>query len=75
MHGNDTYANFSRFIGVDMTRFPDRAYKSDIASKILVFGMKNGSFTGKKLSDYFNSTKSDFAGARNIIIRNDLIKN
>lgn len=31
------------------------------------YGMKNGIFTGKKLSDYINDKKTDFVGARRII--------
>jgi len=29
--------------------------------------MANGSYTGKKLSDYINDQKCDFAGARRIV--------
>jgi hypothetical protein len=29
--------------------------------------MKNGTFTGKKLDDYINNTKTDFKNARRII--------
>jgi putative chitinase len=31
------------------------------------YGMRNGSFTGKKLSDYINQNKCDYSNARRII--------
>ena len=37
------------------------------ATKILFFGMTEGWFTGKKLSDYFNTTTEDWKNARKII--------
>ena len=43
------------------------AEKPEIASRILVQGMKEGSFTGKKLSDYIGGGKQDFEGARRIV--------
>ena len=37
------------------------------AVKIMVQGMKDGWFTGKKLSDYINQSQKDYVGARRII--------
>ncbi|MDI1256291.1 MAG: hypothetical protein PSV16_09320 [Flavobacterium sp.] len=37
------------------------------ATKILFFGMMEGWFTGKKLSNYFNATTEDWKNARRII--------
>ncbi|MET0529214.1 MAG: hypothetical protein ABW003_12925, partial [Microvirga sp.] len=42
-----------------------------IATRILFTGMADGWFTGKKLSDYFNSSKDDPVNARQIINGND----
>ncbi|MEP7454312.1 carboxypeptidase [Phyllobacterium sp. SB3] len=46
---------------------PDKALEPELAAYILVDGMKNGIFTGKKLSDYITLQKSDFVGARPIV--------
>lgn len=37
------------------------------AVEILIDGMINGRFTGKKLADYFSATATDWVGARKII--------
>ena len=50
-----------------MVNNPDLALKPEIAVLILVIGMKDGKFTGRDLSDYFTSTKSDYYNARKII--------
>ena len=46
---------------------PDRAKDPATAAKILVGGMRMGTFTGKKLDDYINGSKTDFVGARRIV--------
>lgn len=52
---------------VDLVKNPELAMRLDIASFILFDGMIYGIFTGKKLSDYFNETKTDWMNARRII--------
>ena len=37
------------------------------AYRIMSFGMRNGSFTGKKLANYINNNGCDYVGARRII--------
>jgi len=61
------YQVMSRITGVDLVNKPDRAMDLPIATKILFYGMFNGSFTGKKLGDYFSPVKEDWVGARRII--------
>lgn len=51
----------------DLASNPDKAMDVDVAIKILFVGMKAGSFTGKKFSDYFYGTTSDWKNARRII--------
>lgn len=46
---------------------PELALEVEPAMWICFEGMKNGWFTGKKLSDYFNDDKSDSKNARRII--------
>ena len=47
-----------------MVNRPERAKEFSIAAKILVQGMRDGTFTGKKLSDYLGD---DFFNARRIV--------
>ncbi len=54
-------------INVDLVANPDLAMRPDVAAFILFEGMIDGVFTGKKLSDYFNASKTDWIGARRII--------
>ena len=63
----ENYEKFGKLLDVDLVNNPDLALNYDIAIKILVIGMKDGLFTGKKLRDYFNEEKSDFVVARRII--------
>lgn len=50
---------------------PDLALRPDVAAAIMVEGMTNGWFTGKRLSDYFDmhgvGTREGFKGSRRII--------
>lgn len=51
----------------ELIRNPDLALKDDIAAQIMLFGMTEGWFTGRKLSDYFSETTSAWGDARRII--------
>lgn len=53
--------------GVDLVKSPDLALQSRIALPILFGGMMAGTFTSKKLSDYFNKKREDWVGARAIV--------
>lgn len=61
------YATMSSIVGDDLVNHPDKAMELPIATKILFHGMLHGSFTGKKLSDYFNNLTTDWYKARKII--------
>jgi len=63
----NNYRKMSEFLGVDLVNNPDLALNPTYAAQILVYGMYNGSFTGKKLSDYISDTYSDFYNARRIV--------
>ena len=67
----ENYIRLGKRLNLDLTTDPDVVMKPDIAVKILVIGMKEGLFTGKKLSDYITLQRSDFQGARRIINGND----
>lgn len=45
----------------------DLALTQEIAGRILILGMSQGWFTGKKLSDYINLLRTDYRNARRII--------
>ncbi len=73
------YRYFSRVLQIDLMSNPEQANEPKVASEIIVHGMKYGTFTGmtsngtlipgggKKLSNYINGAKQDFAGARSIV--------
>ena len=68
------YENASKKIGVDFLNNPDLVMNKNHAVKIMVQGMRDGWFTGKKLSDYINQSKKDYVGARRIINGTDKAK-
>lgn len=51
----------------DIVANPDEAMRPDVAAFVTFEGMIRGSFTGKKLSQYFNTTVTDPIMARSII--------
>lgn len=61
------YEAMTSVVGVDLVANPDLALEPDVAAKILYHGMMHGTFTGKKLSRYFNDEASDWVNARRII--------
>lgn len=68
------YKKAGKKLGVDLTTNPDKAMDPNIAAEVLVVGMKEGWFTGKKLSDYITLKKSDFLNARRIVNGTDKAK-
>lgn len=69
--GRANYAKASRKLGVDLVDNPDLAMRPDLAAEIMLAGMTEGWFTGKKLADYFGGGKNDPRNARRIINRLD----
>ncbi|HVF89548.1 MAG TPA: hypothetical protein VNH22_05740 [Blastocatellia bacterium] len=69
--GRANYQNMSNALGLtgedDLLLNPDHALHPDVAYRIMSYGMRNGSFTRKKLSDYISGTKVDYTNARRII--------
>ena len=65
--GRNNYTNWGKKLGLDLVGNPELAERPEIAAKILVGGMKEGSFTGKGLDDYINGSKTDFTNARRIV--------
>jgi len=68
--GRRNYADWTSRLemsGVDLVEDPDLALRPDIAAAILFEGMMAGTFTGKRLVDFFRGEVSDWVGARRII--------
>jgi len=63
--------NYAKF-GIADT--PDDALIDAVAVRIMFDGMEHGTFTGKKLSDYFHGTTADWVEARRIINGQDRAK-
>ena len=70
----ENYEKFGELLDIDLVKEPDLALEFDNALFILIYGMKKGLFTGKKLSDYFSKNGSNFIGARKIINGTDKSK-
>lgn len=69
--GRANYEKMSANLGLtgedDLIVRPDNALHPDVAYKIMSYGMRNGSFTAKRLNDYINATKCDYTNSRRII--------
>lgn len=52
---------------VSLTENPELALDKKVAAFVMFEGMIRGTFTGKKLSDYFTSKSTDWLNARRII--------
>lgn len=61
------YENASKKLGDDFLNNPELVMDKKYAVKILIQGMKEGWFTGRKLSDYIHQSKKDYVNARRII--------
>lgn len=63
----ENYEKFSKILGVDMVKNLDLALEPIHALEILIYGFKNGTFTGLKLEDFINKSKTDYKNARKCI--------
>lgn len=62
--GKDNYAKVSRLVGVDLVADPDASLDLGIAARALIYGIRDGIYTGKKAADYL---PGDYVNARRII--------
>ena len=65
--GRANYTAWAARLGIDLVGTPALASQLAPALRILDHGMVHGSFTGKKLSQYFNAGTDDWKNARRII--------
>lgn len=61
------YEKQSKKLGVDFVQMPWEVMNPYNSWKICYYGMRDGDFTGHKLSDYINNKKTDFFRARKIV--------
>jgi putative chitinase len=65
------YRRFAKLLGVDLINYPDLSLHKEVAAKILVLGMRDGLFTGLKLSSFFYDRSYHWVSARAIVNSND----
>lgn len=65
--GLRNYKDWTNRLNVDLVNNPQLAELAQYAIPILIVGMRDGTFTGRKLSNYINSGRSDFINARRIV--------
>lgn len=61
------YVSLGNRLDVDLTTNPDVVMDPALSAKILVIGMLEGLFTGKKVSDYITLQQSNYRGARRVV--------
>jgi hypothetical protein len=70
----DNYVKAGKVLKVDLTTDPAKALDPEISASVLVLGMLDGWFTGKKLADYITLSKSNYTAARRIVNGTDKAK-
>jgi hypothetical protein len=61
------YEKMGALLKADLVGNPELALDPKIAAQVMFEGMIRGSFTGKRLADFFNDAKTDWPNARKII--------
>jgi predicted chitinase len=61
------YDAMSAVVGCDLVAEPALAMRMDVSVAILIEGMRRGSFTGRRLDEFFADAVEDWQGARRII--------
>ena len=63
----NNYKQAGSYLGKDLVNNPELALDQKDATKIMIYGMETGMFTGKKMSGYISDSKKDYLNARRII--------
>ncbi|MEW6495194.1 MAG: peptidoglycan-binding protein [Cyanobacteriota bacterium] len=61
------YQKYSNILGINLADEPDRVMEPKISLFILIDGMAKGRFTGARLGQFVNSSKTDFVAARKVV--------
>lgn len=69
--GKVNYIWAKELTGIDVINDPDLMCKLPVSVETMFEGMIHGKYTGKRLSQYFNPTTANWAGARAIINGSD----
>lgn len=70
----DNYEKLSKVFNVDFLNQPELLLTEEWSTKVTIFSMKNGLYTGRKLSDYIYQSKKDYINARRIVNGTDRAK-
>ncbi|MGH8651293.1 MAG: hypothetical protein ACREYE_03490 [Gammaproteobacteria bacterium] len=67
--GRANYSKMNQALGLRaaLLNDPDEALDPEIAYRIMSYGMRQGSFTGKRLGHYISEAQKDYKNARRII--------
>lgn len=65
------YRKAKEYFNIDFVTTPDKAAKPEHSVPIMIWGMKEGIFTGKRLASYINSSGVDYINSRKVINGND----
>lgn len=65
--GRANYTDWSHRLNLDLVNHPELATTPTVAAKILVGGMLQGTFTGRKLGEFVAGTHQDFYNARRVV--------
>ncbi len=67
----NAYRKFGQILNLPLAENPDLAIDWDTALKIMVIGMRDGTFTGHSLSEFLNESQKNYIEARRIINSTD----
>lgn len=62
--GRANYQKFSKILGKDFIRNPKGMQDPNVAAFTLVYGMKNGTFTGARVGEFVGGNRANYEGAR-----------
>lgn len=65
--GRANYKKYQDITGYPLLTDPDIALRIDVSAFIIVDGMMNGRFTGRKLGTYVSKSKTDYTNARRVV--------
>jgi hypothetical protein len=65
--GRRNYGIWGKKLGIDLLSNPEKTAIPEIAAIILVRGMRDGNFTGFKLSDFILGSRRDFFNPRRVV--------